>query len=86
MSIRAAFDDAIPANLGAGANQDAMLATRPSDIMLFESDLRVMSTPEPLSGTLQVRFQAMGHAAMINLYPTGHAAIQGSGMVVASGY
>jgi HK97 family phage major capsid protein len=86
MSVRVEFDDAIPATLGAGANQDAILATRPSDIMLFESGLRVMSTPEPLSGTLQVRFQMHGLAAMINLYPAGHAAVVGTGLVVQSGY
>lgn len=84
LSIQAAFDDAIPATLN--TNQDAILCTRPSDIMLFESDLKVMSTPEPLSGTLQVRFQLRGSAAMINLYPSGHSAITGTGLVVQSGF
>lgn len=80
------FDNAIPATLGTGGNQDAILCARPSDIMLFESDLKTLVTPEPLSGTMQVRFSLHGSAAMINLHKFGHASVTGSGLAVQSGY
>lgn len=86
LAIRATFDDAIPATLGAASNQDAILCTRPSDILLFESDLKTLVTPEPLSGTMQVRFSLRGAAAMINRYPSGHSSITGTGLIPASGF
>jgi HK97 family phage major capsid protein len=79
-------DDAIPATLGAGSNQDAILACRPSDNVLLESDLRTTVNVEPLSGTLQARLQLRGYAAHLIRQPTGIATLTGTGMVVQSGY
>jgi hypothetical protein len=79
-------DDAIPATLGASSTQDAIIACRPSDHLLLESDLRTTVNLEPLSGTLQARLQLRGYAAHLIRYPTGLATLTGTGMVVQSGY
>src|SRR5206468_1231202 len=78
-------DDGIPATLGSGT-EDAIIAARPSDHLLLESDLRTTVNVEPLSGTLQVRLQLWGYAAHLARYPTGIATLRGTGMAVASGY
>jgi hypothetical protein len=71
-------DDAIPATLGTGSNQDAILLCRPSDNLLLESDERMSVNVEPLSGTLQARLQLRGYAAHMVRQPTG---ICGTGMI-----
>jgi HK97 family phage major capsid protein len=78
------YDDAIPANLGAGANQDAIIACRPTDSLLLETSHRTSVGTEVLSGTLQVRFQLHGFAAAIHRYPTGVATLTGTGCIVQS--
>jgi HK97 family phage major capsid protein len=79
-------DDAIPTNLGTGSNQDAIIACRPSDNLVLESDLRTTVAMEPLSGTLQARLQLRGYAAHLVRQPTGIATLTGTGMVIASGF
>lgn len=80
------LSDAIPNTLGAGANQDIVLAIRPSDHMLFESDTKTMVLTEVLSGTMQVRFSLRRYAAVLWRYPTGVSYLQGTGLVVPSEY
>lgn len=81
-------DDAIPATLGAGGNQDAIIGCRPSDMMLLESAPQTSSVMlDVLSGELMVRLQLHGYcAALLGRYPTGVGTLQGSGMVVAPGF
>jgi hypothetical protein len=54
--------------------------------MLFESPKRMIVAQEPLSGTLQVRFQLHGYAAALFRYPVGFSTLQGKGMEIASGF
>lgn len=80
-------DDALPTNLGASGTEDRIIACRPSDLMLFESEPRASVGLEVLSGTLQARLQLHTYvAALTGRYPTGIAKMQGSGMIVASGF
>ena len=78
--------DAIPANLGAGLNQDVIVALRPSDQMLFESQPRLMIDEESLSGSLGVRLRLFRYAAVLWRQPTAVATLGGTGLVVQSEY
>jgi HK97 family phage major capsid protein len=79
-------DDAIPANFGTGANQDIVLACRPSDMILLESVPRTAVMLEVLSGTLQARLQLHAYvASLTGRYPSGVATLAGSGLVVQTG-
>jgi Phage capsid family len=78
------LSDACPANLGAGGNQDAIVAIRPSDMVLFESTTKTAVFKEVLSGTLQARFQLHRYASVLWRYPTGIATLTGTGLVVQS--
>jgi HK97 family phage major capsid protein len=86
--------DAIPRNLGGGTNQDVVIACRPSDMLLFESapHLRVMAdiaadTESSSAGTLSIRVELHRYvAAIVGRYPTGIAAINGTGMVTQTGF
>jgi hypothetical protein len=81
------LNDAIPATLGAGANQDAIIAIRVSDGLLMEGEPTVSVGTEVLSGTLQARIQLRNYVAAITARrPAGIAAVTGTGMVVASGF
>lgn len=81
------LDDSILANLGAGTNQDQIIALRPSDLLLFEAEPRTSVMVEVLSGTLQARLQLRNYAAAITgRYPSGVATVSGTGMVVQSGF
>ena len=79
-------DDAIPATLGAGGNQDAIVACRPTDFMLFEAAPRTSVMLDVLSGTLQARIQLHGYAAVLWRYPTAIATLTGTGLVVQANY
>ncbi len=78
------LDDAIPATLGAGANQDGIVCIRPTDHMLFESTTRTAIQAEVLSATMEVRFTLHRYAAVLWRYPTGIAYLTGTGLVVQS--
>ena len=80
-------DDAIPTNLGAGGNQDVIIACRPSDMVLFEGEPRTQVGLEVLSGTLQARISLRRSAAFIGgRYPSGISVLSGVGMIVQSGF
>ena len=81
------IDDAIPTNLGAGANQDAIIVCRPSDMLLFESEPHARVHLDVLSGTLSARIQLHRYvAALTGRYPSAIATLTGTGMVVQSGF
>ena len=87
IGIPAYADEAIPTNLGAGTNQDAVVACRPSDMLLLESDPRTSVMFDVVSGTLQARLQLHGYAAALTgRYPSGVATVQGTGTVVPAGF
>lgn len=79
------LDDAIPRTVK--GNQEPVFAVRADDFMLWHSPVRTMVLDEPLSGTLQVRFVLYREtASMLHRYPSGIAAVTGTGMVPASGF
>lgn len=81
------LDDAISMELVAGKEQDAILAVRPEDFMLWHSPVRTAVLEEPLSGTLGVRFLLYrSTATMLHRYPTGIAKITGTGLKVPAGF
>jgi HK97 family phage major capsid protein len=80
------LDDAIPVTLGAGGNQDALIACRPSDSLLLESAPRARVHLDVLSGSLQARIQLHCYVAVLHRYPSGMASLTGTGLVVQSGF
>jgi HK97 family phage major capsid protein len=81
------LDDALPIALGAGKNQDRIIACRPSDFMLLESEPKLGVMEDVLSGTLQVRLIMNRYAAFLGgKYPTGISAIEGTGMITQEGF
>lgn len=80
-------DGNIPANLGAGTNEDRIVAMRTSDMFLWEGAMRTRALPEVLSGTLQVRFQLYNYAAfMPNRRPEAISVISGTGLIAPAGF
>lgn len=80
-------DDIIPATFGAGGNQDQIVFCRPSDMILLEGAPQTMVTEEPLAGTLGARLVFRNYvAALTGRYPSSIATVNGTGLVVASGY
>jgi HK97 family phage major capsid protein len=76
----------IPTTLGTGANQDAILMVRYSDMLLWESSPRLDIFDEVLSSTMEIRLQLRCYAAAILArYPSGICALTGTGMAVPSG-
>jgi HK97 family phage major capsid protein len=81
------LDDAIPATLGTGANQDEIICLRPSDLILLEGAPETVVLREPLSGSLGARIQLHARlAAITNRYPSGIFLLGGTGCTVQSGY
>jgi HK97 family phage major capsid protein len=80
-------DGNIPANLGAGTNEERVIATRTSDLYLWEGSMRTRVLQEVLSGTLQVRFQIYNYAAfMPDRRPEAISVVSGTGVIAPSGY
>jgi HK97 family phage major capsid protein len=79
------LSESIPATLGVGGNQDAIIATRPVDSYMWESEPVLDLYKEVLSGTMQARLQLRGYvAAILGRYPTATATLTGTGLVVAT--
>jgi len=80
-------DGNIPANLGAGTNEDRVATMRTSDLYLWEGSMRTRTLQEVLSGTLQVRFQVYNYAAfMPDRRPETISVISGTGLVAPTGF
>ncbi|WKK26562.1 phage major capsid protein [Streptomyces olivoreticuli] len=80
-------DGNIPANLGAGTNEDRIIAARTSDLYLWEGSMRTRVLQEVLSGTLQVRFQVYNYAAfMPDRRPETISVISGTGLIAPAGF
>ncbi len=78
--------DAISTTLGTGGNQDAILAVRPADMMLWESSPFLQIGTEVLSGTLQARLVLRGYAAFVVRQPTAVSIVSGTGTITQAGY
>lgn len=80
-------DGNIPANLGAGTNEDRVVTLRTSDVFLWEGSMRSRVLAEVLSGTLQVRLQVYNYAAfMPDRRPETISVISGTGLVAPTGF
>ncbi|MCH0555810.1 phage major capsid protein [Streptomyces sp. MUM 16J] len=80
-------DGNIPANLGAGTDEDRIATMRTSDLYLWEGSMRTRTLQEVLSGTLQVRFQVYNYAAfMPDRRPETISVISGTGLVAPTGF
>jgi HK97 family phage major capsid protein len=80
-------DGNIPANLGAGTNEDRIIISRTSDMYLWEGSMRTRVLQEVLSGTLQVRFQLYNYAAfMPHRRPEQISVISGTGQIAPAGF
>lgn len=81
-------DAQIPTNLGAGANQDAIIVTRADDQWLMENPDRyplLKVFEETLSGTMTIRLQLYGYVAFTSeRFPKATAIVQGTGLVSAT--
>jgi HK97 family phage major capsid protein len=86
MGFPVELDDSIPANLGAAANQDAIIAMVASDSLLLESPHQTSVMLEPLSGVLMARLRLHGYASCLHRQPTGIATVTGTGLIVQSGF
>lgn len=79
--------DAMPTTLGAGSNQDRIVALRPSDLLVFEAGARKVVLEEPLSASLGARILFRNYcAAFTARYPSGISVLQGTGTIVQSGF
>jgi HK97 family phage major capsid protein len=80
-------DGNIPANLGAGTNEDRITTMRTSDLYLWEGSMRTRVLQEVLSNTLQVRLQVYNYAAfMPDRRPETISVISGTGLIAPSGF
>ncbi len=86
LGITVEQDNAIPMTLGGSGNQDVMICCRPSDWLVLEAMQHVDTFPEPLSGTLEVRFSLRGYVAALLRQPTSVSYVQGTGMARPSGF
>ena len=75
-----------PVNLGAGTNEDRIIAGLWSDSILMEGPIRTRVLPDVLSANLTVRYQLYRYAALAHRNPTAYAIISGTGCIVQSGY
>lgn len=80
-------DANLPANLGAGTNEDRIIIGRFDEVMLWESAPRVRVLQEVLSGTLQVRVQLYSYFALIaNRRPKALSVVSGTGLIAPAGF
>jgi HK97 family phage major capsid protein len=79
-------DDAVTNTAGATANADQIIAVRQSDFLLWEGTPVTNVFLEVLAGTLEARIQIRNYVAFIAAYPSSTATLNGTGMVVQSGF
>jgi HK97 family phage major capsid protein len=79
------IDANIPANVGAGTNEDRIVVARFRDGFLYEGEIRTRVLPEVLSGNLTVRLQIYNYVAFASgRFPPSHTVIAGTGLVPPS--
>jgi HK97 family phage major capsid protein len=70
----------------AGTSSDVVIACRPGDFTLFESDGKFSAVANPLSGDLQMRLQLRRYVAFVTAHVSGVAIVSGTGLAAPSGY
>ncbi len=74
-------DPNIPTNLGAGLNQDVVLMTVKTDLMLWESPIQAEAFREPYSDAMGVLVRIYSYAAaVVDRYLASLGQIQGTGL------
>jgi hypothetical protein len=86
IAIPVALNDAIPRTSGVTANEERIIACRPSDWIILESDARTQVMVDIISGTLEARLQMRRYAAAILRQPTSVAYLLGTGMITGGGF
>lgn len=81
LTIPVAINDAIQPIYGAGGNEERIIACRPEDYIILESDATTGVMEEPLSGSLMVRMVLRRSVAALNRYPSSVSALVGSGLI-----
>jgi HK97 family phage major capsid protein len=87
MGIARTIDDNIPTNLGAGTNEDRVLAIRPDDHRLFESSPYVLVAPQAAGapGNARVVITIYSYLAFTAArYPTGIGILTGTGLAAVA--
>lgn len=75
-------DPSIPTNLGAGTNEDRIIALRSSDSILFEGTPRAEAFRETYANQLSVLLRFYNYAALHSeRYPKGISVISGTGLI-----
>lgn len=75
-------DPNVPTNLGAGTNEDRIITSRPSDVILFEGTPRAESFRETAAKTGQVVFRIYNYLALMSeRAPKAISVIAGTGLV-----
>lgn len=76
------IDPNVPANLGAGTNQDEILVLRASDSWLYESEPVAEAMPQTYGNQLSVLCRFYRYYSFISTrYPKGIAVVSGTGMI-----
>lgn len=79
------LSEGISSTQGTAANQDTVLAVRPSDYLLFESEPHAAVFDEVLSGTMSARIRLHLYVAFIgNRLPSSVSVISGSAMATVT--
>lgn len=86
IAVNVKVNDAIPRTSGVGGNEDRIVALRPSDWLILESDRRTQVMTEVLSGTLTARIQMRRYAAALLRRPESVAYLSGPGMATGGGF
>lgn len=90
MNLPVYADGTLPANLGAGANQDTVVLARTSDSILLEDPLGPRFSAYPASnaaGQMTVVLQWHHYtAALTNLTPSAIGTVNGTGLAVPAGF
>lgn len=86
LTIPVAINDAIRPTYGAGGNEERIIACRPEDYIILESEPTTAVMEEPLSGSLMVRMVLRRSVAALNRYPSSISALVGSGMIPPTGF
>lgn len=72
----------IPANLGVGSNQDAVILTKADDLYLYESPIVVRALPQTYGNQLTVLLQVYEYMAFTAArYPVSVGTVTGTGLV-----
>lgn len=82
LGVPVMLDLNVPTNLGAGTNEDRVVATVMDDHVLFEGDIRTRVLKEVLSGNLTARLQVYSYVAFTaGRFPAATSVISGTGLV-----